>query len=490
VGFDGGVLDDRTTLYRAVSGRDRRFDGRFVFGVTSTGIYCRPSCPARTPKPENCVYFAVPAAAAAGGFRPCKRCRPDAVPGTRDWDHRGDLVGRALRLIADGAVDEGGVAGVAAALNVSERHLHRTLVSEVGVAPQRLASTRRAQTARLLLDQTDLSVTDVAYAAGFASIRQFNDVMREQFGATPRELRRGRVEPDRPARPGVLTLRLAAREPFSPGPLFGFLAARAIRGVEVADGTSLTRSLRTAHGPAVVSVAPATGRGGGVVASLRLPDLAALTGVVATLRRWLDLDADPAAVADALCADPLLAPLVAARPGLRVPGAVDGFEVAVRAVIGQQVSVAAAGTFLARLAADVGTPLSTALAEDGVERLFPTAGQVAEAGPELGGRIGLTRARAATVHRIAQAVVDGDVVLDASGSRDEARAALLRVRGVGPWTAEYIALRALADPDAWPGSDLVLRRVVEQTGLDPDNWRPWRSYAALHLWSQAAEEAS
>jgi AraC family transcriptional regulator, regulatory protein of adaptative response / DNA-3-methyladenine glycosylase II len=486
------VLDDPTTLYRAVSGRDRRFDGRFVFGVTSTGIYCRPSCPARTPRAENCVYFAVPAAAAAGGFRPCKRCRPDAVPGSREWDHRGDLAARALRLIADGAVDEAGVAGVAAQLNVSERHLHRTLVSEVGVAPQRLALTRRAQVARLLLEQTQLPVTQVAYAAGFASIRQFNDVIREQFASTPRDLRHHVSQPDRPARPGLLTLRLATREPFAWRPLFGFLAARAIAGVESAHGDELSRSIPTSRGPALVTVAPGSGRLGAVTAHLQLPDLAVLTGVVSTLRRWLDLDADPAAVDDALGGDRLLAPLVAARPGLRVPGTVDGFELAMRAVIGQQVSVAAAATFLSRLTELLGAPAPVAVpgAEAvGVTKVFPTAEQVAAAGPQAGSQIGLTGVRAVTVHRLAQDVASGAVVLDPGAPHGATRAALLAIPGVGPWTADYIAMRALADPDAWPGSDLVLRRVVGSHHADPELWRPWRSYAAVHLWSMTAEEA-
>jgi len=480
------MLDDSTTLYRAVSGRDRRFDGRFVFGVTSTGIYCRPSCPARTPKSENCVYFAVPAAAAAGGFRPCKRCRPDAVPGSREWDHRSDLTARALRLIADGAVDVDGVAGVAQQLNVSERHLHRTLVTEVGVAPQRLASTRRAQTARLLLEQTELPVTQIAYASGFASIRQFNDVIREQFATSPRELRRTASAPDRPARPGGLTLRLATREPFGWEPLFGFLAARRVVGVESVRAGTITRTVPTSRGPAMVTVAAGGGRRSAVTAHLQLPDLAVLTGVVAALRRWLDLDADPAAVDDALAVDPVLGRLVAARPGLRVPGAVDGFELATRAVVGQQVSVAAAATFLARLAELLG---SASPAAEGVSRVFPTAEQVAAAGPEAGVAIGLTRARSATVHALAEGVADGWVPLEPGASRGRTRRALLDLPGIGPWTAEYIAMRALGDPDAWPGTDLVLRRVVEQTGADPDTWRPWRSYAAVHLWTMTAEEA-
>lgn len=480
------MIDDPRTLYRAVSGRDRRFDGRFVFGVTSTGIYCRPSCPARTPRPENVQYFSVPAAANAAGFRPCKRCRPDAVPGSRDWDHRSDLASRALRMIADGAVDVDGVAGLAQRLHVSERHLHRTMVGEVGAAPQSLARTRRAQTARLLLEQTDLPVTEIAYASGFASVRQFNDVVREQFGAAPRDLRRSATEPDRPARPGVLTLRLATREPFAREPLWQFLRARAIAGVEVVADSTITRSVPTPAGPAVVSVAPGHGRLNAVTAQLRLPDLAVLTGVVAALRRWLDLDADPAAVDDALGDDALLRPLVARTPGLRVPGAVDGFELAVRTVVGQQVSVPAATTMLGRLVTDLGASVPEV---DGVTRLFPSAEAMVSAGPQAGRRIGLTSARAATLQALAQAVVDGRLVLDPGSARTQMRQVLLDLPGIGPWTAEYVAMRALRDPDAWPGTDLVLRRVVDTTGADPAAWRPWRSYAAVHLWTQAAEEA-
>jgi AraC family transcriptional regulator of adaptative response / DNA-3-methyladenine glycosylase II len=484
VGEDGAVLEDPTTLYRAVSGRDRRFDGRFVFGVTSTGIYCRPSCPARVPRPENVRYFAVPAAANAAGFRPCKRCRPDALPGSGSWDARGDLVGRALRLIGDGGADEHGVEGLATQLHVTPRHLHRVLVAEVGATPQQLARTRRAQTARLLLEQTELSVTDVAYAAGFASIRQFNDVVREQFHATPTQVRSRRSQPDRPAEAGVLTLRLALREPFDAGSLFGFLRARAVVGVEQFDDRRVERSLTTAYGSAVVVVErdPAVG---GVTAHLRLPDLAALPSVVTAVRRWLDLDADVAAVDQVLATDPYFVADVVDRPGVRVPGALDGFEVLMRAIVGQQVSVAAAATTLGRLVAAHGLALSPGPAAGvQVTHTFPTPDALADAGPTAGREVGLTRARAATVHAAAAAVAAGRVRLVPGSDRDDVRRRLLQLPGIGPWTAEYVVMRALSDPDAWPDSDLLLRREVRRLGLHAERWRPWRSYAALRMWTR------
>jgi len=475
----GGVLDDDKTLYRAVSGRDPRFDGRFVFAVTSTGIYCRPSCPARTPRPENVRFYPVPAAAVAAGFRACRRCRPDAVPGSRDWDHRGDLAARALRLVAAGVVDDDGVSGLARQLCVSERHLHRTLVSELGVGPLALARTRRAQTARLLLEQTDLSVTDVAFAAGFASIRQFNDVVRDEFGDSPSGLRRRHARADRPAEAGPLVLRLATRAPWSADATVNFLAARAIPGAETValDGV-YRRTLSTADGVGIVEAWSDAGRLG---VRLRLPSLTALRPAVAALRRLFDLDADPAVVDSELSSDPALAPLVKARPGLRVPGSVDGFELAVRAIVGQQVSVAGARTLLGRVVARCAVP-----APDGdLPFAFPSA-QVVSA-TDLSG-LGLTGRRIDTIGAVAERVVDGRLRLEPGSDLAAQRAGLLAVPGIGPWTTEYIAMRALGDTDAFPADDLVLRRVVTELRADPQRWRPWRAYAALHLWNRTAEE--
>ncbi|HEU4675624.1 MAG TPA: AlkA N-terminal domain-containing protein [Motilibacteraceae bacterium] len=480
-------LPDHATCYRAAAGRDPRWDGRLYLAVTSTGIYCRPSCPARTPRPENCRFYPTAAAAVAAGFRACRRCRPDALPGSRHWDGRGDLAARAVRLIREGAVDEVGVAGVARRLAVSERHLHRVLVAEVGAGPQQLARTRRAQTARMLLEQTTLPVAEVAFAAGFASVRQFNDVMRAEFALAPSALRGRRAPAEERAaaadRPSVV-LRLRHRAPYAVEPLRRFLAGHAVPGLERHDPASgeHVRTVPAPHGPAVVSVLPGAAPDH-VVARLRLADLADLAPVVARLRRWLDLDADPEQVADVLHRDARLAPLVAARPGLRVPGAVDGTETALLAVLGQQVSLGAARTFAGRLVAAFGTEAADDL------HAFPDAACLAAAGPDvLRETVGLTTARARTLHAVAQAAADG-LVLDPGADRDEARARLLALPGIGPWTTEYVALRALGDPDAYPAEDLVLRRALgvrtarEAVAL-AQAWRPWRGYALLHLWTE------
>ena len=482
-------LDEQA--YRAISGRDPRFDGRLFVGVLSTGIYCRPSCPARTPRPENCRYYSAAAAAVAAGFRACRRCRPDSLPGSRDWDARGDLAARALRAIADGAVDTDGVRGLAATMHVSPRHLNRVLLAEVGASPLALARTRRAQLGRMLLDQTTLSMVDVAFAAGFGSLRQFNDVMRGEFGAPPSALRRGpaigrgaREAPDA----AELTLHLRHNLPYDAASWFAHVAGRAIPGLErVTDGLTVTRLLAAPSGPARVTISldvPGT-----ILARLALADLADLAGVVARLRRWLDLDADPRLVDDVLGADPLLAPLVAARPGLRVVGTTDPFELAVRAVLGQQVSVAGARTLAGRLVAQYGTP-----AYDGL-RVFPDASVLAAAGPERLREIGLTGSRASTLARLAAAVAGG-LSLEPVADRAEVRKELLALAGIGPWTADYIALRGLGDPDVFPAGDLVLRKALAElpggVGRPVDvatataraaAWSPWRGYAAQHLWT-------
>lgn len=469
---------DVATCYRAVEARDARFDGRVFTAVLTTGIYCRPSCPSRTPLAANVRFYPNAAACAAAGFRACKRCRPDALPGSRAWDHRGDLVARALRLIAAGEIDEHGVRGLADRLAVSERHLHRSLVAEVGVGPLALARTRRAQTARLLIDQTPLSMTDIGFAAGFASVRQFNDVMRGEFGCPPSELRR-RDRTGSDTLGGGLVLRLVHREPYAAAELLGFLATRAVARVEdVSDAGTYRRVVSTAHGPAVVALVPGAGH---VTALLRLPDLSDLGGLVARLRRLLDLDADPAAVDDVLSADPALRPLVGAHPGLRVPGAVDGFELAVRAILGQQVSVAGARTLAGRLVEAYGEPLPEP--DSRLQRAFPTATAIADAGMD---GLGLTGGRVRALRALAAEVAGQRLRLDPGADREATRARLLAVPGVGPWTAEYIAMRALADPDAWPETDLILRRQVAAKGARPQLWRPWRAYGALHLWADVA----
>jgi AraC family transcriptional regulator, regulatory protein of adaptative response / DNA-3-methyladenine glycosylase II len=468
--------DDADTCYRAVSSRDARFDGRFVTAVRTTGIYCRPSCPAQTPKRENVTFFTRAAAAAAAGYRACKRCRPDAAPGSPEWDVRGDLAARALRGIEAGIVDIEGVPGLAKRLSVSERHVHRVLVAEVGVGPLALARTRRAQTARVLIEQTALPLTTVAFSAGFASIRQFNEVMRAEFGCPPGELRRrppagGEAE-------GTLTLRLQHRRPLAVGPLLGWFAARAIPGLEEVEDSIYRRVVDGA----VVELEPQPDAGH-VVARVHVGDVGRIADVVARCRRLLDLDADPVAVDDVLRRDPLLAASVSSRPGIRVPGAVDGFELAVRAVLGQQVSVAAARTFGARLVQRCGKPLDAPSGT--ITHAFPAADTVAA--HELSG-LGLTTRRAATLHALAEAVASGRLLLDPTADRDETRAALLALPGVGPWTADYICMRALHDPDAFPMQDLILRRAIGADAGRTDGWRPWRAYAAMHLWTSTAEE--
>lgn len=470
---------DFDRCYRAVRSRDARFDGRFYTAVTSTGIYCRPSCPAQTPRPENVRFYPHAAAASAAGFRACRRCRPDTAPGSREWDARGDLAARALRMVADGTVDAEGVGGLAHRLAVSERHLHRVLVTEVGAGPLALARTRRAQTARLLIDNTDLALTTVCFAAGFASVRQFNDTMHAEFGCPPGELRRHPPAPvDGVA--GGLVLRLPYRAPFAAGELLGWFAARAIGGIEEVTATSYRRVVPTGATATVVALEPAAGH---VVLRCRVDDVADLAGLVARCRRLLDLDADPAAVAEVLAADPALAPSVRRRPGLRVPGTVDGFELATRAVLGQQVSVAAARNLGGRLVALLGHPLSTV--DGALTRAFPTAEAVASA--DLAG-IGLTGARASAVRGLAGAVAAGQLHLGAGADRAENRRRLLALPGIGHWTTEYIAMRALADPDAFPATDLALRQALTERQItDTDRWRPWRAYAAMHLWTDRGE---
>ncbi len=528
------MILDFDTCYRAVVARDPRFDGRFFTGVTSTGIYCRPICPARTPARPNMRFFPHAGAAEAAGFRACRRCRPEASPGSPDWNARADLAARAVRLIADGYADEHGISGLARRLAVTERHLRRLLLAELGTTPIALARTTRLQTARRLLAETDMPVTEIAFASGFASVRQFNASFREAYGRPPTALRtrvpRPRPRPTRGARPGApatggmqvpegsgmagqepcgdtaaggtwLTLRLACREPFDGWSLLRFLAARAIPGVEhVADGR-YARTVRVPGGSGVVELMPPPAGGGEggraapaarageaqVVLRVRLTSLRGIGQVVSRCRQLFDLDADPQAIAAALAADEELAPLVAAHPGLRVPGAYDGFELAVRAVIGQQVSVRGASTLTGRLAARHGTRLDGAADPAGPPSvLFPGPADLADA--DLAG-LGLTTARQATLRALAAACAAGRLNLDPGTDPEETAARLAELPGVGPWTVAYILMRT-GDPDAFPGSDLGLRRAMERLGIEPGRagrWRPWRAYAALHLWAVLAE---
>jgi AraC family transcriptional regulator of adaptative response / DNA-3-methyladenine glycosylase II len=473
---------DHERCYRAVAGRDARFDGWFFTAVHTTGIYCRPSCPARTPLARNVSFFTTAAAAQSAGFRACRRCRPDAVPGSPEWDVRADVVARAMRLIADGEVERSGVPGLAARLGYSERQLHRLLVGELGVGPLALARAQRAQTARVLIETTELPMADVAFAAGFASIRQFNDTVREVFATTPTALRHTRRGADG-GTPGWLTLRLAARAPYEAAEVLLFLGAHAVPGLEEWDGTTFSRVLDLPHGPAVVRLSPAPDGGAAVTARLRLAELRDLGAAVTRCRRMLDLDADPAAVDDVLGADPALAPLVAVAPGRRVPASPDAAELAVRAVLGQQVSVAGARTLTARLLV-AGPALDEPVGT--LTHAFPRA--AALAGADLSA-VGLTGNRRRTVQALANALTTGGIALDPGADREEAGHALLAVPGIGPWTAALIGLRGLADPDVWLPGDLALRRSLTALGSSDaeaaTRWRPWRSYAVMHLWALA-----
>jgi AraC family transcriptional regulator of adaptative response / DNA-3-methyladenine glycosylase II len=498
------VLLDQERCYRAVASRDARFDGHFITAVRTTGIYCRPSCPATTPKRANVEFLPTAGAAQQRGYRACRRCLPDAVPGSPDWNTRADLAARAMRLIADGVVEREGVTGLATRLGYSERHLNRVLTAELGAGPLALARAHRAHTARLLIETTALGMADVAFAAGFASVRQFNDTVREVYGVSPTTLRTesGRRCGAVPAVAGTLVLRLPYRPPFDAAGLLRFFAARAVDGVEVIGDGAYRRTLRLPHGAATVALqlpdgddgTPAGERGRGssrgapVVATLRLADPRDLGPAVARLRRLLDLDADPVAVDELLGADPALAPRIAAVPGIRLPGTVDGAETALRAVLGQQVSVAAARTAGSRLAAALGERLPPALAQEGPDLLFPTPATIAERGAEV--LTGPAR-RLFSVLGLCAAIADGSLVLDAGRDPADLRADLVALPGIGPWTAGYLAMRLLGDPDELLATDLAVRRGAGALGLPSDvdgltaraeTWKPWRSYAATHLW--------
>ena len=465
---------DFERCYRAVDSRDQRFDGWFFTAVRTTGIYCRPSCPATTPKPENVTFYPSAAAAQRAGFRACRRCRPDAAPGSPEWDVRADVVGRAMRLIGDGVVDREGVPGLASRLGYTDRHLHRMLTAELGAGPLALARAQRAQTARILIETTDLGLAEIAFAAGFGSVRQFNDTIREVFARAPGELRTRR--PVAATEPGTINLRLAFRAPRHAPVLLGFLATRALPGIEEADEHAYRRILALPHGSATVALTPADRW---VSATLKLTDVRDLAPAVARCRRLFDLDADPIAVDGTLGADPALAEVVAREPGVRVPRSVDGFEIAVRAIVGQQVSVTSARTTLIRMVKHAGA--------EG----FPAAQAVADLPDEA---FGMPVARRATIRALAQAVADGKIDLEPGTDRDEAVGRLRDLPGVGAWTAGYVAMRAIGDPDVFLPTDVAACRGARALGL-PDTpkalelhaerWRPWRSYALIRLWRHA-----
>ena len=541
------TFDER---YRAIDSRDARFDGQFVTAVRSTGIYCRPSCPARTPKPSNVTFYPTSAAAHEAGYRACKRCLPEAAPGSPQWNLRGDTAGRAMRLIADGVVEREGVPGLAHRLGYSPRHLTRLLTAELGAGPLALSRAHRAQTARMLLVGTDLPAADVAFSSGFASVRQFNDTIREVFGVPPLELRArrratrngdGRMpRPDAASAPGVaIDLALPHRGPLDAAGLFAWMAARAVSGAEVATASTFSRTLRLPHGPAWFELrldagdaAPAVGVRSGTASTrtagagdttgrlrlrAELSNLADLSTLVTRARRLFDLDADPDAVDEALAQHPELAPLVAGLPGIRVPGAADPHEMLIRAMVGQQITVVAARTALTALTAALGDEAPTfsrvSAAESGLEstartalrgesagaptepsapaeplRLFPTMAAIAERGHEV------LRGPAARIRAItgaAAALADGSLTLTTGDDATEQRAALLAMPGIGPWTADYVRMRVLGDPDVFLPGDVAVRSGAVASGLPGEpraltEWAartaPWRSYLTAHLW--------
>jgi len=544
-------MDDEQQ-YEAAASKDARFDGVFFTAVRTTGIYCRPSCPAIMPKRLNITFYPTAAAAQQAGYRACKRCRPDASPGSPEWNVRSDVAGRAMRLIADGIVDRAGVPGLAARLGYSPRQVGRLLTAEVGAGPLALARAQRARTARVLVETTVLPMGDVAFAAGFSSIRQFNATMLEVYDTPPsvlreRAARRGGSSAGAPAADaataggsrGALCLRLPFRPPIDLPRVFGFLATRAVPGVEVASGDEYKAAIALPNGPGILSLRIIPGESW-VECSLALTDLRDVTAAVQRCRRLLDLDADPLAISGYLASDPVIGALVRACPGRRAVGAVDGDEIAIRAVLGQQISVTAARGLAGRLAALCGARLPRAAAtdirdatdaageadamsrdsgsggssksgrsngssrpgvadgiDDGLTHVFPDAATIAGLDPDS---LPMPRSRARALVTLASALASGDISLHPGADRDEVDARLVALPGIGPWTAGYIRMRALSDPDAFPPGDAGVLRALRlldhqaeaggrAAGGATEAWRPWRSYAVHHLWATLEQDA-
>ena len=469
---------DPAACYRALRARDRRFDGAFYVGVETTGVYCRPICPARTPGADRCRYYALAAEAERAGFRACFRCRPERAPGLATIDRSSALVDRALHEIAAGALDRGSVAELAERLGVSDRHLRRAIEEAVGASPVELGATRRLGLAKALLQDTAMPITEVAFASGFASLRRFNAAFLERFDASPTEVRAGGR---RGKRPDGTVVFLDARPPFAGRRLLEFLAGRAIPGVEEIDGATYRRTAKLGDAVGVLEVRVDDARPG---IEVRVePGLwSVLPQLLMRCRSLFDLDAQPAAVDAHLSSDPLLVGRIARAPGLRVPGAFDPFELAVRAVLGQQVSVRAATTLSGRLVRALGAPLS------GGRFLFPPPSVVAAAGVDAIAALGLPGARAATLVALAQAVASGTLSLEPGADVATTMAAMTALPGIGPWTAGYVALRVLRSPDVFLSGDLGVRNALggisaKQAELRAEAWRPWRAYAQLHNWA-------
>jgi len=491
--------DDTEACERAIRSRDARFDGWFICAVVTTGIYCRPSCPAR-PHLKNLRFYPSAAAAQQAGFRACKRCRPDASPGSPEWNVRSDLIARAMRLIGDGVVDREGVTGLASRLGYSVRQIQRELTAEVGAGPLALARAQRAQTARVLIETSALPMSDVAFAAGFASIRAFNDTVQDVFALSPTALRMGAIRragkhptrgapdlsaPDlSAATAGTLSLRLPFRKPFCPDNLFGHLAATAVPGVEEWRAGAYRRTIRLTHGHGVVALKPTPDH---VACQISLTDQRDLASAISRCRWMLDLDADPEAVDAVLSEDPLMARLVVSNPGRRVPRTVDPAEFAVRAVLGQQVSTAAARTHAGRLVRAYGDLVPDP--HGGLTHLFPTPQVLAAMDPS---DLAMPQSRRRTMMGLVEALAQGRLDLGLGADWREARAKLNALHGFGPWTVESIAMRSLGDPDAFIAGDLGIRLAAEQLGMPATPktltdhsylWRPWRSYAVQYLWA-------
>ncbi len=470
---------------RARLSRDARFDGRFFVGVRTTGIYCRPICPANAPKSENVTFYRTAAAASEAGFRPCLRCRPECAPGTPAWAGTSTTVQRGLRLIAEGALDDGDIEALADKLGVTSRHLRRLFSKHLGASPQAVAHTQRLHFAKNLIDQTGLSMQDISIASGFGSVRRFNDTIKKTYGRTPRELRRRRGTS---VSSSAFSVQLPYRAPFDWHRLLGFFAARATPGVEhVEQG----RYLRTVSQGGEHGIIDVRDFGGNLSLQLHGIGTKSLITVVQRVRSLFDLDASASDVRSVLSGDEVLRRLLRNAPGIRVPGAWDGFELTVRAILGQQVSVKAATTLAGRIAERYGEPVDVAV--EGVnaapKRLFPEPQRLLRARLE---NLGIIGSRARTIRDVAKATVAGQLVFDAAQAPEQFRAALTAIKGIGDWTAEYVAMRALKYPDAFPASDLGLLRAFDAPGrerLKPaelldraEAWRPWRAYAALLLW--------
>ena len=482
---------DRDLCYRALLARDARFDGRFFTAVKTTGIYCRPICPAQTPKLANVTFYPSAAAAHEAGYRPCLRCRPESSPELAAWRGTSNTVSRAMMLIAEGALDAEGadVEGLAQRLGVGGRQLRRLFQKHLGTSPIAVAQTRRLSFAKKLVHETSMSMAEVAGAAGFGSLRRFNETFRALFGRPPSELRRGSSKEGRTASDGAITLSLSYVPPYDWSAMQRFFAARAIEGVEVVEANRYARTIELDGARGTISVSPSRKKKHALEVTIRFPVVSALPVIVARVRRLFDLDADVAVIHAALGRDPLLARLIEARPGLRVPGAWDPFELMARAILGQQVTVAAARGLATKLVATYGAKIEGA--PEGLTHAFPRPLILgALEGHDLAS-LGMPQARARALSACAAAVATEPRLFEPTRALDEARAALLALPGVGEWTAEYVALRALRDPDAFPATDIGILRGAAEGGVRPtpeallaraESWRPWRAYAAQHLW--------